>query len=83
MEISIHEKVEMEIDIPLATLYEETAGTSLKDGLTGLHNKAFVKKYLEMEIKRANRQRYPFGLMMIDIDDFKKINDRFGACPEI
>ncbi len=79
MEVSIHEKVEMEIDTPLATLYEETAGTSLKDRSTGLHNKAFVKKYLAMEIKRAHRQRYPFGLMKIDIDDFKKINDRFGS----
>jgi hypothetical protein len=40
MEISIYEKVEMEIDTTIATLYEETAGTSLKDGLN-----RFVRAY--------------------------------------
>jgi two-component system cell cycle response regulator len=58
--------------------FERALNSAIYDGLTGLHNQTYLKKFLEMEIKRADRQRYPLGLMIIDIDDFKKINDRFG-----
>ena len=58
--------------------FERALNSAIYDGLTGLHNQTYFKKFLEMEIKRADRQRYPLGLMIIDIDDFKKINDRFG-----
>jgi two-component system cell cycle response regulator len=57
----------------------ESAFTSaICDGLTGLHNQTYFKKFLNLEIKRAERQRYPIGLMIIDVDDFKKINDGLG-----
>ena len=58
--------------------FERALNSAIYDGLTGLHNQTYFKKFLEMELKRADRQRYPLGLMIIDIDDFKKINDRFG-----
>ncbi len=58
--------------------FERALNSAIYDGLTGLHNQTYFKKFLEMEIKRAERQRYPLGLMIIDIDDFKNINDRFG-----
>ena len=58
--------------------YERALNLAIYDGLTGLYNQTYFKKFLEMEIKRAERQRYPLGLMIIDIDDFKKINDRLG-----
>ena len=58
--------------------FERALNSAIYDGLTGLHNQTYFKKFLEMEIKRADRQRYPLGLMIADIDDFKKINDRFG-----
>jgi two-component system cell cycle response regulator len=58
--------------------FEQALNSAIYDGLTGLHNQTYFKKFLEMEIKRAERQRYPLGLMIIDIDDFKNINDRFG-----
>jgi two-component system, cell cycle response regulator len=58
--------------------FEQALNSAIYDGLTGLHNQTYFKKFLEMEIKRADRQRYPLGLMIIDIDDFKNINDRFG-----
>jgi two-component system, cell cycle response regulator len=58
--------------------FERALNSAIYDGLTGLHNQTYFKKFLEMEIKRADRQRYPLGLMIVDIDDFKRINDRFG-----
>jgi diguanylate cyclase (GGDEF)-like protein len=48
------------------------------DGLTGLYNHKFFEELLNAEIARADRYRYNFSLIMIDIDDFKEINDNFG-----
>ena len=50
----------MKTDIPLATLYEETTGTSFHDGLTGLFNHGFFQLILDREIKRSERQGNPF-----------------------
>jgi two-component system cell cycle response regulator len=58
--------------------YKRVLNSAIYDGLTGLYNQTYLKKFLEMELKRADRKRYPIGLMIIDIDDFKKINDLFG-----
>lgn len=48
------------------------------DPLTGLLNQRIFIDMMEYEIKRAKRHEYPFGLMMIDCDNFKPINDRYG-----
>jgi two-component system cell cycle response regulator len=48
------------------------------DFLTGLYNRRFVEKHLEVEIIRAKRLGLPLTLMAIDLDDFKAINDNFG-----
>ena len=58
--------------------YERALNSAIYDGLTGLHNQTYLKKFLELEVKRADRQHYTLGLMIMDIDDFKVINDRFG-----
>ena len=48
------------------------------DGLTGLYNHKFFHELLNAEIARSDRYKYNFSLLMIDIDDFKKINDNYG-----
>ncbi len=48
------------------------------DGLTALFNYRYFIRELEKEIKRAKRYNYEISLIMIDIDDFKKVNDLFG-----
>jgi diguanylate cyclase (GGDEF)-like protein len=48
------------------------------DGLTGLYNNKFFHELLDAEISRSDRYKYSFSLIMIDIDDFKKINDNYG-----
>jgi diguanylate cyclase (GGDEF)-like protein len=51
---------------------------SITDGLTHLHNHRYFQDHLTREIKRANRADEPLSMLLIDIDDFKKLNDRFG-----
>ena len=48
------------------------------DGLTGLYNRRFLADYLEQQAARADRQRMPFTLLMLDVDHFKAINDIHG-----
>ena len=58
--------------------YEQALSSAISDGLTGLYNQTYFKKYLELELKRSLRQNYPTSLLMLDLDDFKGLNDRFG-----
>ena len=51
---------------------------SMIDPLTGLFNRRFLDKRLPYEIARAERQDSPLTVMMIDLNDFKEINDSFG-----
>ena len=51
---------------------------AVKDSLTGLYNHGFFLDALDLEFKRAVRYKRHFSLIMIDIDDFKKVNDAFG-----
>ena len=48
------------------------------DHLTGGANRRRFDQQLEREIERAVRYGHPFCLLLLDIDDFKKINDEFG-----
>jgi diguanylate cyclase (GGDEF)-like protein len=51
---------------------------STSDSVTGIKNRHFFDDIYDIEWKRASRQGYSICLMMIDIDHFKKINDRYG-----
>src|SRR5258706_368831 len=48
------------------------------DGLTGLHNRRYLEESLGREESRTRRSGQPFGVMMIDIDNFKRFNDTLG-----
>ena len=54
---------------------EEAAFT---DHLTGLANRRRFERQLEREVSRTLRLSHPFSLLMIDIDNFKNLNDSFG-----
>jgi len=51
---------------------------AILDPLTGLFNRRFAYEYLPREMARAERQAIPLIVMMIDLDDFKQINDQYG-----
>ncbi len=51
---------------------------SVRDPLTNLFNRRYLEETLKRELSRSKRKNTSLGLMMIDIDDFKKYNDSFG-----
>ncbi|WP_262927345.1 sensor domain-containing diguanylate cyclase [Phytohalomonas tamaricis] len=51
---------------------------ALQDGLTGLANRRHLDAVLPVEMSRAKRTNAPLGLIMIDIDHFKRYNDLYG-----
>jgi diguanylate cyclase (GGDEF)-like protein len=51
---------------------------ALKDGLTGLWNRRAIFAMLEREVCRAQRDKFPITLLMIDMDHFKTVNDTHG-----
>ena len=59
-------------------LYTGVEKIGLTDELTGLANRRMFNYLIEREISRSRRYVRPFSLLMIDIDFFKKINDRWG-----
>lgn len=57
---------------------EILAQLSITDGLTKLHNHRYFQDHLTREIKRVSRTRAPLSMILIDIDDFKLLNDTHG-----
>ena len=51
---------------------------AITDKLTGVHNYAFFRHFIELEIKRSMRHKNNMALLMIDVDDFKIYNDTHG-----
>jgi len=61
-----------------ALLHEELERLSVTDRLTELYNHGYLHQRLEEEIERAMRFGHRLSVIMLDIDDFKKFNDRYG-----
>ena len=59
-------------------LRETLHAQSVRDPLTGLFNRRYMEETLEREIHRAVRTNFPIGIVMLDIDYFKKLNDTHG-----
>jgi len=51
---------------------------AMHDELTRLPNRRYLSEYLNFELKRALRYKRPISFIMIDIDDFKAVNDKYG-----
>ncbi len=61
-----------------ARLYQETKRLAITDSLTGLYNLRYFYEALEREIQRSERYHRSVSLIILDIDDFKAYNDRYG-----
>ena len=66
------------VAIQNARLYGDAQHLAITDGLTGLYNHRYFYERLAQDVARARRYELPLSLLMIDIDDFKTYNDRFG-----
>ena len=64
--------------IESARSYNEAREQSVRDSLTGAYNHRYFQEVLQRELGRAERVGRPLTVVMLDIDDFKSINDRFG-----
>ena len=59
-------------------LREVLRAQSIRDPLTGLFNRRYMEESLERELRRAGRRKGSLGVIMIDVDHFKRFNDTFG-----
>ena len=57
---------------------DKLAKLSITDNLTGLFNQRHFHNKLKDEVNRANRQKHPLSLILLDLDKFKKYNDKYG-----
>ncbi len=62
----------------IETLQVKLQEQAIRDSLTGLFNRRFLEETLQREIARAARAGTPLGIVMIDIDHFKDLNDTHG-----
>ncbi|MCJ7434172.1 MAG: diguanylate cyclase [Anaerolineales bacterium] len=59
-------------------LLKEIRELAARDALTGLYNRRELRRFLDYELGRSKRYGHSLTFVMIDIDHFKNINDRFG-----
>jgi len=62
----------------LEELLERVHSMAITDPLTGLYNRRYFQELLKKEFSRVHRYSIPLSILMLDIDHFKKINDKFG-----
>ncbi|MBI5842503.1 MAG: PAS domain S-box protein [Chloroflexi bacterium] len=69
-----------QISLALANLKlrEALHSQAIRDPLTGLFNRRYMEETLERELRRAERRKASLGIIMFDLDHFKKFNDTFG-----
>jgi two-component system, cell cycle response regulator len=62
----------------LRAVNQQLAEMSITDPLTGLYNRRYLMERFHEEMERARRYQFPIACLMVDVDNFKTINDRFG-----
>lgn len=64
--------------IERARSFDDVRRQAMTDGLTGLLNQRYFKEKVDRELDRSRRTGRPFALALIDVDDFKLVNDDHG-----
>jgi diguanylate cyclase (GGDEF)-like protein len=67
-----------EMVVSLTQANETLAQLAITDELTKIHNHRYFQEQLDKEIRRAERAGTPLALVLLDVDDFKGLNDRHG-----
>jgi diguanylate cyclase (GGDEF)-like protein len=66
------------VSIENVGLHETVERQAVTDELTGLFNRRRFQEAMATEVERARRFNQPLGLVLLDIDDFKSVNDTYG-----
>ncbi len=61
-----------------ALLYQDALQLAQKDPLTGINNRAALDEMMRRELSHARRQDSSYALLILDIDHFKAVNDKYG-----
>ena len=62
----------------IQALQSDLREQAIRDPLTKLHNRHYLKETLSRELSRAMREQYPVSFLLLDIDHFKRVNDMYG-----
>jgi diguanylate cyclase (GGDEF)-like protein len=68
----------VDLEDKLLVIQNQLKDLASRDSLTKLWNRAEITKFLREELERGQREQKPTGVIMLDIDHFKKINDVYG-----
>ncbi len=66
------------IEAPYDLIFKELKNNVILDTLTGIYNRNGLFEFIKKELLRGRREDSPVGILLIDLDNFKGINDRFG-----
>ena len=73
----VNQQLQLQLD-EIRLLQDELREQAIRDPLTGLYNRRYLDEVLDHEFARARRDGTPISFVMIDIDHFKSLNDKFG-----
>jgi two-component system chemotaxis response regulator CheY len=68
----------LDLEARLTESRDQLREIAMRDSLTGMLNRRAIYEYAEAELNRAGREARPISLIMLDLDHFKSINDRYG-----
>jgi diguanylate cyclase (GGDEF)-like protein len=79
-ELSVMRAAAQHFALALANLRlrEKLTERATRDNLTGLYNRHYMQEWLAQELHRAKRHQRSIGVIMLDVDHFKRVNDDFG-----
>lgn len=68
----------VDLQAELLKAREELREQATRDSLTGLRNRSAILNELTRELARAQRESRPLGVVIVDLDHFKRVNDTYG-----
>src|SRR5205085_10838672 len=69
---------QLALSISLQSRSEILEKLAAQDVLTGLYTRRYAMEQLQAEVARSERHGYPLSVMVLDLDDFKEVNDHYG-----